>query len=542
MDNINTQIEHETLSCNINIVRFGYYCLLFLLFTSLLPTSVVAQEQSLTLKQLLLMPDKVAQAHAKIESDCQKCHLHFDKSNQSPLCLDCHEEIQQDLDRKTRFHSKIAHDKINQCKSCHTEHKGRNFDITSLDIDHFDHQKTEFSLKGSHQSLECSQCHSAKHKNFRITLESGQCKTCHEDPHNGELKEDCSQCHSENSWQIKRFDHSKTSFALRGKHQDLKCNLCHIQDVAVDIGDQCVNCHRAKDKHLTVFGDKCESCHSEKGWDKVNYDHFKKTKYKLQGKHQELSCDACHFKELNPKKACSDCHSEDDIHLGSNGDDCQQCHNNNAWKKTTFDHNKDTEFTLKGAHKKLSCDACHLPSLETKNNEGVRDCIDCHVITDPHNGKLGEKCQNCHQQTQWNKQVTFNHDFTEFPLTGAHQLVVCQSCHQSVDFKVPYFACVDCHSEDDIHQQTLGTKCETCHNSSSWSAWQFNHQTQTDFPLEGAHNNLACDLCHNNELTTPLSPAKACVECHQNDDIHQGSFGRNCQQCHNTDSFYDFQH
>ena len=518
-----------------------FTCLvLFYLFT--FSSSSFAQEKQLSLKQLLLMPDKVTKAHAKIEVDCQKCHLHFDKSNQSPLCLDCHEEIQQDLDSKKRFHSKIPPNKINQCKSCHTEHKGREFDITSLDIDHFDHQKTEFSLKGSHQTLDCEQCHLPENKNFRIKLKKGQCTTCHKDPHQNELKEDCSQCHSEKTWKIEKFDHSKTDFALKDKHQDLSCNACHIQDVAVDIGNKCITCHRAKDKHSTIFGTKCDSCHSEKGWDKTHYDHFKQTEYELLGAHKKASCDACHFQELNPKKACLSCHKNDDVHLGSNGEDCQQCHNNKEWKKTDFNHNKDTEFTLQGAHKKLSCDACHLPSLTERKVDHVRDCIDCHIITDPHNGNLGEKCQNCHQQEQWSKQVTFNHDFTEFPLTGAHQLVVCQSCHLTADFDVPFFDCQDCHSEDDAHQQTLGNKCETCHNSSSWSAWQFNHQKQTDFPLEGAHNNLACDLCHSNELSKPLSPAKACVECHQNDDIHQGSFGRNCQQCHNTDSFYDFQH
>ncbi len=501
-----------------------------------------AQEKELTLKQLLLMPDKVTQAHAKIEADCKKCHLHFDKSNQSPLCLDCHEQIQQDLDSKTRFHSKIATDKITKCKSCHTEHKGRSFDITSLDKDHFNHQKTEFSLKGKHRSLDCQQCHTKEHKNFRIKLNAGQCSTCHEDPHQGELKEDCSQCHSETTWKVKDFDHSKTSFNLNAKHQDLACNACHIEDVAVKIGDKCVTCHRAKDKHLGVFGNKCGSCHSEKGWDKTRYDHFVETNYKLLGKHKELACEACHLEALNPKTACLTCHENDDVHLGSNGEDCQQCHNNKEWKKTAFDHDKDTQFTLQGAHKKLNCDACHLPSLEEKQSDNIRVCVDCHIITDPHQGNLGKKCQNCHQQESWHEQISFNHDFTEFPLTGAHQLVVCQSCHQSADFNIPFFDCIDCHSEDDIHQKTLGEQCETCHNSSSWFTWQFNHQTQTDFPLEGAHNNLACNLCHNNELTKPLSPAKACVECHQNDDIHQGSFGRNCQQCHNTDSFYDFQH
>ena len=71
------------------------------------------------------MPGKLTRPHAKIENKCQKCHLHFDKSNQSPLCLDCHEDIDDDLKQKHRFHSKIAKDDIKQCNGCHTDHKGR---------------------------------------------------------------------------------------------------------------------------------------------------------------------------------------------------------------------------------------------------------------------------------------------------------------------------------------------------------------------------------------------------------------------------------
>ena len=141
---------------------------------------------------------------------------------------------------------------------------------------------------------------------------------------------------------------------------------------------------------------------------------------------------------LSWKKTCNGCHKKDDVHLGNNGSDCQQCHDNNDWGKIQFNHNDDTSFSLQGTHKNLVCEACHLPEVlknttpkknDSKQLEPERTCHDCHQISDVHNGKLGQSCQQCHQQEKWHEQVIFNHDFTLFPLTGSHQLQVCQACH-----------------------------------------------------------------------------------------------------------------
>jgi len=523
-----------------------------------------ASEESgkeLSLKQLLLMPDKLTRPHAKIEADCQKCHLHFDKENQSPLCLDCHEDVDKDLKQNRGFHSNIDKEDIKQCNGCHTDHKGRDFNITSLDRAHFDHDKTEFPLKKSHLALTCNDCHKSTDKNFRVALKQEKCLSCHDDPHLGELTGACTDCHDETKWQQTTFDHKKTNFLLNGKHADIACQSCHVNDVAEPVGTECVTCHLSKDKHSNSFGNKCDSCHSEKGWEETEYDHFKETKFRLLGKHESLSCESCHsvqkYKQAdkqgnNPHKlakSCNGCHKSDDVHLGKNGKDCQQCHNNDDWEKTLFNHDEETSFSLQGAHENLVCEACHLPNVLKKNptkkvnNKQLtiaRTCYDCHQLTDTHDGTLGKECQQCHQQKKWQEQVTFNHDFTLFPLTGAHQLQVCQTCHFSNDFTVKQFTCVDCHEEDDAHENSLGNKCQQCHNSASWSAWQFDHQKQTDYSLEGEHHNLSCDSCHRSEDEEPLSPPKQCAACHQDDDIHQGAFGKNCQQCHNTDSFYDF--
>jgi len=54
----------------------------------------------------LVMPGPLASAHAKYESECATCHVRFERSGQTPLCLDCHKEIARDLAAKTGFHSR----------------------------------------------------------------------------------------------------------------------------------------------------------------------------------------------------------------------------------------------------------------------------------------------------------------------------------------------------------------------------------------------------------------------------------------------------
>ncbi|KGJ95689.1 cytochrome c3 family protein [Thalassotalea sp. ND16A] len=499
-------------------------------------THAVAETSEVSIEQLLLMPGELTQGHQEIENECNECH---ESDNPSAQCLDCHEEINEDLINARRYHSTIEKAKIEQCRSCHTDHKGRTFDITSLDRDHFDHSRTEFTLKDSHLGLNCDLCHKPEDKNFR--LESTSCNSCHDDPHQGELGEECADCHNEKVWKVNKFDHEETEFPLKGKHQDLVCQACHVDDVADPIGGMCVNCHLAKDVHFEVFGQKCESCHNEEEWQNNSYDHFKDANYRLNGKHQKLACVACHAKELNPSNKCNGCHSDNDVHHGSNGEQCQQCHNEKSWDKINFDHDKETDFNLLGAHQEVECDGCHLPGQTRADEERVRQCVDCHLPVDPHQGNLGKECQNCHQSKKWNEQVSFSHDFGDFPLTGAHQLLVCQACHFSADYAIESFRCIDCHAGDDNHQQTLGEECQTCHNSSSWTSWQFDHQ-QTNFALDGAHTDLMCDLCHTSQLPAPLTPPKRCVACHRQDDVHQGGFGDDCQRCHNTRRFDEFQY
>lgn len=520
---------------------------------------VSAEENELSLKQMLLTPGDLTKAHADIETKCESCHAHFDKSNQTPLCLDCHKEIKIDLANAKGFHGRLNKQQTSDCKSCHTDHKGRSFDIRGFDQDNFDHSKTDFKLDGSHENIACVNCHNntltrkelAQKGIINLPIKAGfrfenfECSSCHIDFHEKALGDQCESCHNTKSWTNSQFEHDKTDFPLDGEHQELECSSCHINNQFEKLDTQCQSCHLSKEPHLGIFGGKCVNCHTTGEWKSKHYDHFKETGYELKDSHLEIlgknvKCIDCHSEKKNPETKCIGCHQVNDVHQGSNGAECQDCHNQKLWNKSDFIHSEaSTGFVLLGAHKNVSCDSCHIPGTKRNDFDLIRGCIDCHQAIDPHFAKLGKDCGNCHQSENWQKSVRFNHDFTDFPLTASHQLLVCESCHLSSEFSDQSKKCISCHNNDDIHEQSLGDKCESCHDSSVWSHWQFEHQQKTLFPLNGAHQNLKCSLCHNNNMNSALKPDKDCYSCHRDDDIHSGGFGIDCQQCHSEEKFED---
>ncbi|MBV8909395.1 MAG: cytochrome C, partial [Gammaproteobacteria bacterium] len=66
------------------------------------------------------MPGKLTAAHAKYEETCSKCHDRSDRSRQTRLCLDCHEDIAHDIQRRRGFHGRIPGVDATECRACHT--------------------------------------------------------------------------------------------------------------------------------------------------------------------------------------------------------------------------------------------------------------------------------------------------------------------------------------------------------------------------------------------------------------------------------------
>jgi hypothetical protein len=418
----------------------------------------------------VLMPGKVIEGHANVETDCKSCHARFKKSAQNALCLDCHKDVAKDVAQKQGYHGRLTEQ---ECRVCHTEHKGRTMNIAPLDEKSFDHKLTDFMLKGGHTNakVSCRDCHKPKVK-FRDA--PSDCFACHkkDDKHKGSLGTQCADCHQESDWKKTLFDHSKTKFPLTGKHRDVICKDCHADPKFKGAPTACVACHKKDDDrngHKGKFGDKCESCHVEKSWKTTEFNHDRDTKYPLRGKHAVAKCESCHASPLFKDK---------------------------------------------------------LPTT----------CIACHEKDDKHKGQEGQKCESCHNERDW-KSTKIDHGLTRFPLLGKHAKVECKKCHLTPAFKDAGIACVACHEKDDKHKYKLGPRCETCHNALSWKDWRFDHNKQTSYKLDGGHERIVCEACHNKPMPRKVTLSNTCNSCHEADDVHNGGFGKFCERCHVTSSF-----
>ena len=234
-------------------------------------------------------------------------------------------------------------------------------------------------------------------------------------------------------------------------------------------------------------------------------------------------------------KDCIACHKKDDKHNATLGEKCADCHSEQEWKSTRFEHAR-TKFPLRNAHARpgVKCESCHKDLASFRKTP--LECVNCHAKDDKHEGQQGRQCEKCHDDRAW-KVPGFDHGFTRFPLLGKHLSVACAKCHTSLRFKEARTACVACHAKDDKHKRALGPDCGQCHNARLWGDWNYDHDTRTKFALDGKHKGKACVLCHQTPTDGRVVLGTNCLSCHARDDVHEGAFGRQCQQCHVTSSF-----
>lgn len=251
--------------------------------------------------------------------DCKSCHI---QSYLEPLthkqCLDCHED----------FHGGqfIKNGQNTDCASCHSV---QGFTPSSFGIDR--HRKTDFPLEGAHSATPCFACHQTGERwNFKDMGTS--CIDCHENIHKNYISnqyfggQECTACHTVSHWGEIAFDHQETGFILDGAHARQQCRACHFSEVDnktvqrfSGLSPNCTQCHT--DIHLGQFDDKgnenCVQCHGFENWLAEKFQHDK-TRFKLEGKHQDVACDKCHFQVNKNDRVfikykienfkCSDCH------------------------------------------------------------------------------------------------------------------------------------------------------------------------------------------------------------------------------------------
>jgi hypothetical protein len=237
---------------------------------------------------------------------------------------------------------------------------------------------------------------------------------------------------------------------------------------------------------------------------------------------------------------CIDCHTSYQAgfvvaHVADFGIACLNCHDG-VDRYSGFDHNT-LAVPLEGRHAEASCASCHGAVRDVNGFSGLAaTCVGCHQDADIHQGAYGSDCAGCHTPVAW-AQVTFDHNQTGFPLTGAHLNTACAGCHANQRFAGTPSTCVACHAEPQVHLGQFGTDCTSCHSTSTWEGAVFNHT----FPLtHGGEGTIPCATCHANPQQYTVY---TCYNCHAHPQAatqalhqHEGIGGNidDCARCHAT--------
>jgi hypothetical protein len=511
--------------------------------------------------------------------DCAKCHKKTNSAGrrtylgEDKLCGSCHKKDQpHGFDRRAMM----------ACERCHTEiaWKPRK---SRMSFDHNDKSDAEFPQEGAHADVACTKCHPKAQFNLK-RKRPGNCgnEGCHTSSHKGHLFDTkaCDWCHSPNFRSLKKFEFNhkaRTRFSLAGAHGKLTCYRCHTKSLGPKKPNRaCAGCHANDNPHkdrFAAFGKPvpaCETCHPESSFQPSRFDHGKKTRFTLTGKHAQIACRKCHrgkkaydwerFPKADGGKRCMGCHEHTHVHAdqftdlpkkrapkgpdGKRLQTCLDCHSdpgsmNIKREAVESIHGKRGRWPLTRGHEGVACVKCH---TDVEYKDTPKECgVRCHEDS-LHLGSLGDECSKCHEAGRW-EAVRFDHntDDTTWPLSGLHKTVpTCNDCHPGRIYTNTPRTCgaKGCHAKDDAHKGRLGNQCENCHLEDGENI--FDHNSQADYKLDNAHLKVRCVECHPSVTFKPRpTDCYGGGACHEEPDIHKGQFGTACGGCHSTKSFKD---
>jgi hypothetical protein len=519
-------------------------------------------------------PGELSAVHARLEelagrNDCSACHGGF-LSDMSDSCLECHADIQAHIEEQRGLHGLLV-EGVQQCGLCHGEHHGagsplvnrQSFALAGVSrLEEFDHGRIGFPMDGAHLALDCAECHTSAHKavlredEWRWVGLDQDCASCHEDVHEGRFVLACASCHGQETWDgLNSLGHEE-HLPLLGGHGGLSC----------------LECHAGESGHgLELLGGRgrkpparaCQDCHPS-----PHAPGF------VGGLAASLA--------LEPEAACVTCHAAE-----------HESFRDERLALTPEQH-AFSGFPLEPPHAAPACADCHpvqdgsglaLDFPARYPGRGAAQCSRCHE--DVHGGQFdqgpfaGQECTACHAREAFlpHAFTVETHALAALPLEGAHVESACYACHEDPTEVAPRLFrgtptdCDACHA--DAHDGFFRPfaaglaavehgECARCHDAASFSAvpeQRFDHGRWTGFPVDGAHAQERCEVCHPRaeqpdpdgrtfgRISEHFGAFTGCVTCHA--DPHVGWFdgpghpsefeGRTgCERCHATSSFRSF--
>ena len=485
--------------------------------------------------------DHAGEAHfalgAAHQIACYRCHTKaLAAIKPGPACEGCHAQKSHHGARFKQFGTPP------RCGTCHQE-------TPTWDPIRFDHgANTKFPLGYKHADATCRACHAGRGPTEFQQVGTG-CMDCHthRDAHDRQYKDNqCSQAgchlhvgdvHTANT--VPKGSPQEAAHAITGTFPLVKrhkldehgrpvpCGACHngrtqqgkTSFVHVSTGCSDNACHEdslhrgSLDRRGAAI---CTACHTSGTWVAGTFDHQAdpfptgEAGFALVGAHKDNKCEACHPKRqfAGTPRACAaeGCHAADDAHKGRLGKQCEKCHVETG--DNIFDHQAMSAFRLDGKHLAVRCADCH-PSVTFKPRP--KDCFGCHPEPAVHKGQYGTGCAQCHSTRTW-VDIKPLHDVGDFSLKGAHDNIACERCHRdNRPLAGSGNLCLNCHRQDDVHNNSLSPRCGECHTQWSFTPARFDHN-QVGCTLTGLHRTIACFDCHKSGNFAGLSPT--CVSCH----------------------------
>ena len=512
-------------------------------------------------------------AHPITSGDCANCHNtdsfspafgidHTDPAVLAVRCDSCHNGVNATgLPTSTVLY---AHMPITteDCKDCHTpgtfttgtyNHAGINSGCTACHDNRISIGKLLNHIPTNPATQDCVDCHNTT--DFTAAtfthagIDTGNCVLCHDgnistgQPANHlPAAQNCFDCHN----------YTDVSF-------NLASNFFHN-----GITSNCETCHSGNPDYVAVgaIGKKlnhipaqngCTQCHSSSA---TNAGGFSPSATFVSAVHNSITrgCEGCHSDFFLPLPSDPTANLVKDVNHLPTAQDCDVCHNINAFTPTTMLAHSgitnncvschDGNFAALGARAKTPS-----PPHPVTN----QDCAFCHNTTafvdafvdhsDP--AVLAARCDSCHGVTATGKDAKVN---------PPHVVTTedCRVCHTPGGSFAPAVFnhtgivdnCASCHDGtiatgtsakiNPPHIPISGQDCSVCHIPTSFADANFDHQ--------GISAN--CGSCHNGVTALGKDndhvPTNGdCVDCHQTTGFLPASFDHvgivdNCASCHDA--------
>ena len=357
--------------------------------------------------------------------------------------------------------------------------------------------------------VECMSCHEHKNvhdKKYNETTSAPKtgAKGCHSDA--GKLEFDYKNL-------TERYHGPQSKFPLVKGHKGVPCSDCHTgrkkkgKTTFDKIPTDCNasgKCHEDS-LHKGSLGEECVACHSSRHVGRAQVRSRRAVPRRRQGRGQELPAQGRAPEErvrgLPPASASSPrrrrraaaegCHADDDAHKGRLGNKCEKCHVETG--DNIFNHNTMSRVPARRQ-------APRRPLRRLPPVDHVQAAPDRLLWLSPRaaraQGPVRHRVRAVPHDARRSTDVKPLHDVGDFSLRGMHDNLACERCHKdNRPLAGSGNLCINCHRQDDIHNNSLSPRCGECHTQWSFTPARFDH-ARVGCNLTGLHRTFACFDCH----------------------------------------------